>query len=395
MRYFNRIILLLLALVFSTGVLYAQKMDKEHISIGVNGRWNHVFRTELLDKVITSYDYGSPVVNIGFSSYQKDNDWFARAFNYPTFGFSFGFNPMGSLKFSGQQTLGHIWDLFGWAQFYLWQTPRFRIGPSLSLGMAYTPLIYDHKTNPDNRFFGNHFPKLVGFGVKAEFLLSRHLAAEVTFDLQHHSNGMVTAPNHGVNEMVTGLGLRYYLAPTEFPTRGPKLETPFYKKGLSWRIFTAFGVHSCQQELDANLKIGKEENLAPTNPIFELGTELVWRYSPIFATGLFLEGNYTGNKNQDIDRILEERTDPEGYSPFRVGIGFTQEFWYKRVSIHLAGGIYVFKKTGLVEDVGRTMAKVGLRYHSKFVKGLFAGLDLRAHYFNRSYSIEWCLGYGL
>lgn len=395
MRCINRIILLLLALVCSTGVLHAQKMDKEHISIGVNGRWNHVSSTPLLDKMVSTYDYASPVVNIGFSTYQKDNDWFARTFNYPTFGFSFGFNPMGSLKYTGKSTLGNFWDLFGWAQFYLWQVSRFRIGPCLALGLGYTPVVYDFKTNPDNLFIGSHLQNYVALSIKAEFLISRHLAAELTFDLQHHSNAMIKAPNWGINEMVTGLGLRYYLAPTEFPTRGPKLEQPIFKKGLSWRIFTAFGVHSCQQELDANLKIGKEENLAPAHPVFELGTELVWRYSPIFATGVLLEGNYTGNNNRVVDRILEHRVDPEGYSPFRVSVGLTQEFWYKRVSFHLAVGIYVFKKTGLVEDVGRTTAKLGIRYHSKFVKGLFAGFDLRTHYFNRSYSTEWCLGYSL
>ena len=395
MSYSNRIILLLVALLCSSSLISAQKIDKDHISIAANGRWNHVLPISMTDKVISSYDYASPVVNIGFSTYQKDHDWFERAFNYPTFGISFGYMPMGSLQFTGKSRLGDLWDLYGWAQFYLLQTRRFRIGPSLSLGKAYTPVIYHWKDNPDNIFIGSHWQNIVGFGVKAEFLISRHLAAELTFDLQHHSNGMVKAPNWGINEMVTGLGLRYYLAPTEFPARGPKLEKPDFKKGLGWRIFTAFGVHSCQQELDASLEIGKEENLAPAHPIFELGTELVWRYSPIFATGILLEGNYTGDNNREIDRILLSREDPAGYSHFRVGIALTQEFWYKRVSIHLAGGIYVFKKTGLYEDVGRTIIKLGMRYHSKYVKGLFAGIDLRTHYLNRSYSIEWCLGYSL
>lgn len=63
------------------------------------------------------------------------------------------------------------------------------------------------------------------------------------------------------------------------------------------------------------------------------------------------------------------------------------------MSIHLAVGAYLFHKTGLTEDIGRSFQKLGIRYH--FRKGLFLGLDMRAHYVDRSYALEWAVGYSL
>ena len=68
-----------------------------------------------------------------------------------------------------------------------------------------------------------------------------------------------------------------------------------------------------------------------------------------------------------------------------------QEFWYRDVSVHVVLGVYAFKRSGLTEDVSRTYQKIGIRYQFRR-SGLFAGLDLRAHQLDRSYSLEWSLG---
>jgi len=119
----------------------------------------------------------------------------------------------------------------------------------------------------------------------------------------------------------------------------------------------------------------------------------MWRYSPVFATGVLLDAGYTANRYRETDLMLEGREDPRGYSPWHVGIGLSQEVWYRQVSIHLAVGAYLFHKTGLTEDIGRSFQKLGIRYH--FRKGLFLGLDMRAHYVDRSYALEWAVGYSL
>ena len=126
-----------------------------------------------------------------------------------------------------------------------------------------------------------------------------------------------------------------------------------------------------------------------------MGTEAVWRYTPVFATGIGLEADLDANNYRQTDLLLKGQEDPDGYSPLRIGAYLKQEFWYRRISLHIAAGVYLYKRCGLTEDISRTFEKIGIRYHFGQQSGLFAGLDLRAHQFDRSYSVEWSLGYSL
>ena len=113
----------------------------------------------------------------------------------------------------------------------------------------------------------------------------------------------------------------------------------------------------------------------------------------MFSTGIGVEGMYGANRYRETDLILEGREDPKGYSPFFVSVYLTQEFHYDRLSIHAQFGLYAFERTGLTEDVGRWFQRIGLRYHIPRCGGLYAGFDMRAHKFDRSYCLEPSLGY--
>lgn len=348
----------------------------------------------LYDNLLSTYDYWTVGATLGLQTRPEDDDWFARAFNYPSFGLGLDYARMGGLQFKGASRLGDIADLYGWVQFDILRTRHFRFGPGLKLGLAYSGAPFDAVTNPENKFFGAHVFALMDAGVRAEWLFAPQWSAELSADALHHSNGMTKAPNWGINELAVTLGLRYYMVPTVFPSRSKESSSvPDYRKGFNWRVFAAGGVHSCPVELDAALAAGQTAGLAPARPRFVLGTELAWRYSPVFSTALILDAGYTANRYRETDLLLEGREDPRGYSPFHAGVGLMQEVWYKQVSIHLALGVYAFKKTGLTEDIGRSFQKLGIRY--QFKNGLFLGLDMRAHMLDRSYALEWAIGYSL
>ena len=177
----------------------------------------------------------------------------------------------------------------------------------------------------------------------------------------------------------------------------PKPEQPDFGKGLHWNVYAAAGVHSCPVELDAVLQRAGEggplpkDSTVPSRVRLLLGAELSWRYTPIFATGVGAELGYNANNYRETDLILEGREDPRGYSPLRAGLYLIQEFRYRQVAAHIIWGAYLFKRTGLTEDVGRTFQKIGVRY--RFGRtGFYAGLDMRAHSFDRSYCLEWSAG---
>ncbi len=387
--------LIILALLLGSLGASAQTWDREHLSVGAQGRYSHVLDGHgLYERLLDSYDYDLYGVSLGLSTRPEDGGWFERAWNYPSFGLGFSYARMGSLSFRNASRLGDIANLYGWSSFDLLRTPRFRFRPLLELGLAFTGETYDYLHNPANLYVGSRVFALIGTGLRAEWLFAPQWSAEAGFYLTHHSNGMLRAPNLGINEAALGVGLCYYWAPTRFPVRPAQAPAaPEYRRGLQAHVFLAAGVHSCPVELDGIRASDDPARLAPARPRLVLGAGLMWRYAPLFASGIEVEGDYAANDYARTDRLLAGREDPRGYSPLRAGAGLVQEFWYRRLSVHIAAGVYLFKRSGLTEDVGHSYQKIGVRYHFAQAGGLFAGLDMRAHQLDRSYSLEWSAGW--
>ena len=199
--------------------LQAWTLDREHLSVGARGRWNHAMDAHgLYENLLSSYDYWTAGVTMGLQTKPEDGDWFAMAFDYPSFGLGLDYARMGSLQFKGDSRLGDLTDLYGWAHFDLLRTSRFRVGPTLKLGLTWSPVAFDAMANPENKFFGAHLFALMVAGLRAEWLITSKWSAELSIDGIHHSNGMTKAPNWGINELALGLGVHYYLAPAIFPT---------------------------------------------------------------------------------------------------------------------------------------------------------------------------------
>ena len=227
-----------------------------------------------------------------------------------------------------------------------------------------------------------------GIEAAVRFLPQWELA--LTGYLIHHSNGMTRSPNWGVNQWATGAKLKYYLAPQEGERKVIPAK-PAFPKGLRWNIYTALGGHSCDWELMAR---GADAYPVKFRLRALIGAEAVWRYSRVLSTGLGIEGNYADNAHRETDLLQRGMVDPEGYSPFYTSVHLMQNLHYADFSVNLAFGVYTFKKTGLVEDMGRCFQRIGMRYHlPSFKTGqMFLGLAMRAHYFDRSYCMEYGVG---
>lgn len=391
----RKILSLYICLLACIYIASAQTIDREHLSIGARGRYSHILDGHgIYTDLIDSHKYGIFDATIGLSTRPEDGGWFERAFNYPTFGIGLSYARMGALNFKNGSRLGDIVNLYGWAEFNLIRTKHFRAGPLLELGLAFTGQTYDYNRNPQNRYIGSKVFAVFGTGLQAEWKFAPQWALQIGGFLTHHSNGMLRSPNLGINELSVGVGVRHYLAQKSFsPKTADASEKPEYHKGIHWNIFGAAGVHSCPVELDGILVSDEPARLAPARFRGVMGAEAVWRYTPIFGTGIGLEADLDANNYRQTDLLLTGNEDPNGYSPLRIGAYLKQEFWYRLISVHIVAGVYLFKRCGLTEDVSSTFEKIGVRYHFRQQGGLFAGLDLRAHQFDRSYSLEWSLGY--
>ena len=112
------------------------------------------------------------------------------------------------------------------------------------------------------------------------------------------------------------------------------------------------------------------------------------------STGIGFEGNYADNAYKETDMLLLGTEDQDGYSPFYTSVHIAQYFHYSNLSVNFTLGRYTSKKTGLVEDISNYFQRVGVRYHlPAFNTGqMFVSLGMRAHYFDRSYCIEYGTG---
>ena len=99
------------------------------------------------------------------------------------------------------------------------RTRKFRIGPLLELGLAYSGQIYDYHTNPKNKYIGAKVFALFGMGLQAEWMFAPQWALQAGVYLTHHSNGMLRSPNEGINELSVGLGVRHYLEQRQYPAK--------------------------------------------------------------------------------------------------------------------------------------------------------------------------------
>ena len=385
------------AIYLLTGIctMSAQSIDRNHLSISADGRYSHVLKGHhIYSNLIDTHNYGIFDAKIGLSTLPKDGNWFERAFNYPTFGIGLSYARMGALNFKNDSRLGDIINLYGFAEFNLVRTRQFKAGPLIELGLAYSSQNYDYYTNPKNLYIGSKVFAMLGAGLQAEWMFTPQWALQAGFYLTHHSNGMFRSPNQGINEMAVSLGVRHYLGQKAYePKSAEAPQKPEYAKGIHYNVFAAAGVHSCPIELDGILASDDPARTPPARFRGVMGTEAVWRYTPVLATGIGLEADLDANNYRQTDLLLKGQEDPDGYSPLRIGAYLKQEFWYRRISLHVAAGVYLYKRCGLTEDISRTFEKIGIRYHFGQQSGLFAGLDLRAHQFDRSYSVEWSLGY--
>ena len=397
----------IIALTFCITGLSAQHrkptiIDRNHLNVSVHGRYSHMLDAHgLYDNMISTYGSATAGVQVGLDTHPSDSSWWANAYNYPQLLLGFTYDNTGGMAHKTSSRIGDFYNLYVGAQFDIVRAGIFSFGPVFEVGMAFTPYRFDPVKNPLNIYIGSNVLANISGGLEFNFRFLPQWEAGLTAYLTHHSNGMFRVPNHGVNQASFGAKLKYYMAPQETDKR-IELEKPLYPKGLKWNIYAGAGVHSCDVERMADAKLAEEgkisiEEAYPAKRRIRalVGVEAAYRYHPLLSTGIGIEGNYAGNEYRENDLILEGREDPKGYSPFYSSIHIVQNLHYDAFSLHVAWGVYTFKRVGLTEDMGRCFQRIGARYHfPQFRKmgQMFLGFDMRAHFLDRSYCLELSAG---
>lgn len=390
----KRLSIIVIALCATLSVMAGPKggiFNKEHINVSVHGRYQHMLDWhDIYNDMLETHESVLMGVQVGLDTHPSDRNWWANAYNYPSISMGFSYDNAGSMRSHQGTHMGDFYNLYLATEFDFFRAGIFSLGPVLEIGMTYSPEKYNPRRNVSNQFIGSNLLANLAGGLEASLRVHPHWELALTGYFVHHSNGMTHAPNLGTNQLALGTKLKYYLAPQETDKK-VAIEKPDYPKGLRWNIYTAFGGHNCDWELIAK---GPEAYPVKFRLRAILGAEASYRYHRLMSTGIGIEGNYADNAYKEVDLLHTGMEDPNGYSPFYTSVHLAQYIHYSNLSVNFTLGLYTFRKTGLVEDISRCFQRIGVRYHlPSFNTGqMFVSLGMRAHYFDRSYCIEYGTG---
>lgn len=399
----RRILLTIAASVLSS-YIYAQRMDEEHMCIGTYVGNSHMLNVlNLHDNLLLTTDCLTAGINVGVRTKPSDRNYWAWAWNLPTYGIGFSYMNTGSLKFRPGSSLSDVYTLYGYSHFDLVRVSGFTFGPNIEFGVSYTSKTWDPVTNPANFFVGTQMLVMVGAGLEAGYHITPQWEAGVSAMLTHRSNGMARVPNHGLNEIRSSLYVRYNLNGQQPRDCGPKPEEPEYKK-LSFDVYFSAGVHNCDvervvyQDIILQQTKGQDEWRKSKQWLrLNLGGMTAWRYHPLLSTGIGMDLTYTQNW-----RRLEEYTrlkikhdtghdSEETTCPVYLGAYIQQSFHYRNLEIGIGLGVYLFKRLG-IEDSTWNYQRVMMRYHFPELNDLFVSFGFRANMFDRSDNLEFTVG---
>lgn len=385
--------------------LHAQRPDNgfaDHISASVVARYSYPINAhDLFERVrLVLGSYGMDAY-AEYNTLPGDGSWWAEAYNYPRLGVGLSWDHTSDLQFKERGGFGDFINLSARIQGTLWRGRVFSFGPMIVVGVAWSTRNYGMASNPCLTEIGSHVLGQIGCGMEFRFRVSPRWEINLDCGLAHHSNGMTRVPNWGLNQWNVSAGVRRFFYDVPDYRAVPRTASrPDYPRGLHANVYAAAGVHSCDVErlalektLSENTTRPAEDLSVPARARVVIDTEMEWRYAPLFSTALGVEAHWSEQRYRDTDLLLEGREDPRGYSPFMAALYLSQAFHYSIFSIHVQVGTYVFRRTGLTEDVSTVFERLGLRCRIPGAGGLFACFDMRAHSFDRSYCLETGIGY--
>lgn len=269
-------------------------------------------------------------------------------------------------------------------------------------GVGYNTHIYNRFTNVDNILLGSRLS--IYFNV-AFALNYRYRQCELFIgpEFRHLSNGGVIRPNKGINELVIGTGVRYYLQPYDsIPLK--RLYQPFKEKGLSYNIAYSSGIRASQGEwlYDANNYIWKDNNVENVKYgkdgyrmcyYHVLSANLMYRYARRYASGIGLDALYEPY-NRDVE-IQNPMADRSNLTKWSFGIAAKHEVYFRRFSMQIALGWYLsrpFNEYSNTADEYPYYERVGLRYNLPLFKNCISvGYNIYAH-LTKAYGTELVIG---
>lgn len=365
--------------------------------------------TKHLDNIVKGPVMGGEIA----VEWQSADGWH-RHFNYPYLGLGAAYINLGN-----PDTLGYALAVYPYINFPIIRSGRFSVNFKAGAGLSYvTKTFADFRVNvmrqqsdplfldyyKSNAAIGSHLNVYFAAGLNADVPLTDNMSLTAEYGWSHISNGMIKAPNSGINMLNAFIGLkytpsyaarrneflRYYYAP-DIP-RDITVEITA-SGGLRQRYFRDGGEGTGKTFPIASLAVGVNK---PLTNFYRMGVG-----GDLFYDGVYTTGLSSGYKREYI-------TTDELKNKLRFGISWQNELIMGRFTAGIHAGVYLFNPVKNLEPYGSASNKgiiyayvpeeeVGwfyTRVSGKYLltKHVYASIGLKTH-LQKAEFIEWGLGY--
>lgn len=292
-----------------------------------------LFAQESID---VSYSFGSILVHTaqiepiagnrvdGFSlTYTTKNKLGAqwkRYYNYPNYGFTYKYK-----SYNYPEVLGHAHSFTTFLQLSFLKRRRvFDLGFRGKIGLAYLNKTYDQDTNPLNTAISSH----LNIAAETQFYSKIRLHPvffEYSYGLNHFSNGLVKAPNLGINSLNHQFSVGYELEnPIDKYTVPLRPREPYIKN--EYWMYTVFGTKEVKDHDKrfgfATMSLNYSRQISMINKL-GFGFDFVRDG----AATQYARENYHYSGTEDLN--------------FRCGPNLQTEFLFGRTNFFAAYGFYL------------------------------------------------------
>jgi hypothetical protein len=309
-----------------------------------------------------------------------NEDWHV-AYNYPMTGIGLHYDYL-----NNPDVLGYAVGVYGFLEVPVVRQADFELMYRLTSGLAYVSERFNQYDNPENTATSTWVNYLFNTGFHARYWMTKETALGLGLGLTHYSNGGTRIPNKGLNQLHLKLGVLHYL-------KGEYNEFSGIKRPIVWKPNHEIYVMGAMGRVD----IGTLVQNVGTNQMYSTAVITLgynYRYAPHRKLGLSLDGFY----NESFNWSHWNGFVYHGYEwtdLSRLGMAINHEFVLKRLSIIIAGGVYLIPspdKTGILGIKSNEWAyeRLGFRYYP--IENLFINVSVKAYGF-KAETIEAGIGF--
>lgn len=312
-----------------------------------------------------------------------NKDWHV-AYGHPMTGVGFHYDYL-----SNPEILGYAAGIYGFIELPVYRTSQFELMYRLTSGLTYLSKRFNEDDNPQNVAISTRVNYLFHTGFRARYWMNDESAIGAGFGLSHYSNGGTNTPNKGLNQINIMLGFTHYLS-------GSYNEYSGAKRPIVWKPQHEFYLMGVYGWSDISKNTPPNAGTNQTYPTAGATLGYNYRYAAHRKLGLSFDVFYNESYNWTYwDGFIAYGLSWQDLT--RYGMAINHEFVFNRLSILIAGGVYLKQ----YEDLGGAMhvkslewayERLGFRYYP--IENMFLNVSVKAYGF-KAETVEFGVGFSI